>query len=321
MTIATRLHTILSFTNKTSLAVHILLVFFVSVQTGCRRGDVADSRVEGVFGHVGLGDGDFSYPRAVATEKDGHVIVVDKSGRLQRFTQDGKHVMTWHMPDTQNGKPVGLSVHPDGRIFVADTHYHRVIVFAPDGTQLASFGELGSGDGQFHLPTDVAFDAQGFVYVSEYNSNDRITKWTPALTFVRAIGDKPIEGKRMRRPAGIAIDAEQTIWVADACNHRVIGFSTDGKVLACFGTIGREPGQMRYPYDIDISPEGTIMVCEYGGDRLQWFDRNGKSLGTWGKSGRKLGELSGPWGAKYGANGDIYVVDAMNSRVQIVRPR
>jgi DNA-binding beta-propeller fold protein YncE len=223
------------------------------------------------------------------------------------------------MPEKQAGKPVGLTVHPDGRVFVADTHYYRVVVYDRDGNLLAQFGEQGNGDGQFQLATDVAIDDEGYIYVSEYNGNDRITKWSPDLRFVSVVSPAEIDGRGLVRPAGIDIDAEQTLWVADACNHRIVRLSLDGQVLAVFGEMGTEPGQLRYPYDITVTPEGTVMVCEYGNSRLQWFDKAGRSLAVWGGPGRELGQLWSPWGATIGANGRIYVVDSLNSRVQIVQ--
>jgi DNA-binding beta-propeller fold protein YncE len=245
---------------------------------------------------------------------------VDKNGRVQRFSPDGVFETYWRMPETEHGKPVGLKVHPDGRVFVADTHYNRVMIFDRDGKLLGSFGSEGFGDGQFQLPTDIAFDAQGFVYVSEYYANDRITKWSPDLRFVAAFGETEIEGRRLSRPTGLAIDDEQTLWVADACNHRLVRFSLDGEVLTTFGRFGQEPGEMRYPYDVSVSPDNTLLVCEYEGNRLQWFSKDGRSLRIWGHAGRAPGELFAPWGASYGPQGRVYVVDSLNSRVQVIRP-
>lgn len=270
------------------------------------------------FGEVGLGPGAFSYPRAIATAASGDVYVVDKAGRVQRFDSNGVYASEWRMPQTQRGKPVGLTVHPDGRIFVADTHYHRVMVFSPAGERLAEFGEKGTADGEFLLPTDVAIDADGFIYVSEYGGNDRITRWSPDFVFQNVFFDGPIDGRPLRRPADMVIDKEQTVWVADACNHRIVRLSREGEVMLTFGHRGRGPGELRYPYGIDVGEDESILVCEYGGDRLQRFSKSGEWLGSWGRSGRRPGELSGPWGAAYGLGGRIYVVDSMNSRVQII---
>lgn len=287
---------------------------------GCDPPPLTDNGVIGIVGGVGLGPGEFSYPRAIAAEPNGSIFAVDKAGRVQRFSADGTFETSWYMPAYKKGKPVGLSVHPDGRVFFADTHYSRVLITDRDGTVLNSFGREGTGDGEFRLPTDVTFDTEGFIYVSEYLENDRITKWSPDLVFVKAFGTEPIDGRRLRRPAGIDIDDEQTLWVADACNHRLVRFSLDGELLATVGSFGDEPGELRYPYDLCVSPEGTIMVCEYGGNRLQWFSKDGQSLRIWGRSGRAPGKLSAPWGATYGPGGNVYVVDSLNSRIQIVRP-
>lgn len=297
-----------------------LAVIAVAFIAGCEPPALTPNGVIGVFGAVGLGPGAFSYPRAITADPGGSILVVDKAGRVQRFSADGTFEAVWNMPDTEKGKPVGLTVHPDGRIFVADTHYHRVLIYDRDANLVGSFGSEGSGEGEFQLPTDVAVDAEGFIYVSEYHENDRITKWTPDLRFVLAMGEQPIEGRRLSRPAGIDIDDEQTLWVADACNHRIVRFSLDGGVLSTMGKFGTGPGELRYPYDVDALPDGSILVCEYGGDRIQWFSKEGRSLRVWGSSGRKLGELSGPWGAAGGANGLVYIVDSLNSRVQILKP-
>ncbi len=296
------------------------LVVSLLSSLACDRPPMTDSGVIAIFGGVGLGNGSFSYPRAITAEPDGSIFVVDKTGRIQRFNAGGEFELLWRMPETEKGKPVGLAVHPDGRLFVADTHYHRVMVFDRDGHALASFGGDGTSDGQFLLPTDVAFDAAGFIYVGEYQGNDRITKWSPDLQFVASLADAPIDGKRLSRPTGLKIDDEQTLWIADACNHRVVRLNLDGSVVNVFGGFGSEPGEMRYPYDLSISPAKEIMVCEYEGNRLQWFTKEGRSLRTWGRSGRRPGELFAPWGATYGPHGRVYVVDSLNARVQIIQP-
>ncbi len=288
--------------------------------TGCEPPPITANGVVGIFGSLGKTQGEFMYPRAIAAEPDGSLFVVDKTGRIQRFDRKGKFETSWTMPDFKAGKPVGLSVHPDGRLFVADTHYHRVMVFDRDGLKLAEFGREGTGPGEFLLPTDVAFDAEGLIYVSEYQGNDRITKWSADFKYLAAFGEEPIEEKRLARPSALAVDDEQTLWVADACNHRLIRFSLDGQVLAVFGSMGDEPGQMRYPYDLSISPSGEIMVCEYEGYRLQWFSKDGTSTRVWGEQGRKPGQLFAPWAATYGPGDRVYIVDSLNARVQIVKP-
>ncbi len=302
-----------------------LLVALAAV-CGCDPPALTPNGVVHSFGSQGLGPGQFGYPRGIARSPDGKVFIADKTARIQRFDQHGSFEIGWSMPQREAGKPVGLGVHADGRVFVADTHYHRVIVFTPDGEELSRFGELGTGDGQFQLPTDVAFDDRGFVYVSEYNGNDRVTRWSevPGSTGVEYAFESvfvagPVAGRVLRRPSALAVDGEQTLWIADACNHRLLRFDLDGKLLAEFGEMGKAAGQLRYPYDIDVDDDGNLLVCEFGNCRLQWFDPAGRSLRVWGKPGRELGELSSPWGAVVGKDGLVFVLDSLNARVQVIR--
>ncbi|MBN1345287.1 MAG: hypothetical protein JXQ73_21520 [Phycisphaerae bacterium] len=296
----------------------VAAVFGVCPWVGCGSGGGKAGDVLGHFGETGLGEGEFSYPRAIAINPEGLVYVVDKSGRIQRFAPDGTWQLQWSMPEFRNGKPTGLTVDTKGRVFVADTHYYRVMVFDRDGKKLGDFGSQGRGDGQFELPTDVAIDREGFVYVSEYGGNDRISKYTPDWKFVASFGGPDSGPAALSRPSGLLFDENDDLWVADACNHRICRFDRSGKLLSTFGSLGDKAGQLSYPYDIDLLSDGTLLVCEYGNNRLQRFDRSGRSLGTWGTAGRKLGQLAYPWGVAVGQDRKVYVVDSGNSRIQIV---
>lgn len=298
--------------------VTLCAVVSLGMLSGCKQNVESHDEVVALFGSLGLGTGQFSYPRALTVDAQNRVYVVDKSARIQRFASDGTFQLGWSMPERMAGKPVGLYAHSDGKIYVPDTHYHRVMVFDADGKELARFGREGYGDGEFQLPTDVAIDKQGFIYVSEYNGNDRVTKWSPTYEFVGVVCAGEIDGKIMRRPAAMDIDDEGTLWVADACNHRILHFNLNGRFLSSWGKMGGEPGQLRYPYDIDCLDDGSILVCEFGNHRLQWFDREGKLLKLWGKQGRRKGELWAPWGAVAGSDGRTYVVDSLNARVQVL---
>lgn len=288
-----------------------------SLVWGCERG-IPSAEPDLVFGETGLGPGEFSYPRAIAAAPDGKVFVVDKSGRIQRFSAEGRVEAGWRMAEYRAGKSVGMSVHADGRLFVADTHYHRVIVFDRDGHELARFGREGDGPGEFRLPTDVEFDGSGHLFVSEYGGNDRISRFTPTFEYEFSFGSSDSGEGALVRPAGMVFDEDGTLWVADACNHRVCHFDSEGRFLGAFGEAGREPGRLRYPYDIDLTPDGALAVCEYGNNRIQWFSKSGEALGVWGSAGRRAGELSIPWGIAYGASGGLYIVDSGNNRVQVI---
>lgn len=273
-----------------------------------------------VLGRTGVGPAEFNYPRAAALAPDGSLYVVDKAGRIQCITPRGEFVRGWKLAETERGKPTGLGIAPDGRVFAADTHYSRVLIFGPDGRDIGQFGQAGDGPGQFRLPTDVAVDRDGFVYVSEYGGNDRISKFSPRLEYLFSF-DGSESGVRVERPQSLCLDEDATLWVADACNHRVCQFDRDGRLLRWFGRPGAGPGDLRFPYSVDVLSDGTLAVCEYGNNRVQRFSRHGRSLGTWGTSGRQPGQLAYPWALVVGPDDRVFIVDSGNNRIQLIAGR
>jgi DNA-binding beta-propeller fold protein YncE len=286
---------------------------------GCRKPAIADRQPEFAFGDRGLGHGQFVYPRAMALAPDGCVYVVDTTARIQRFSPTGEFETCWQMPEWTAGKPTGLSVDSAGRVLVADTHYHRVIIFDRDGHELARFGSNGTGDGQFLLTTVAVADQKGRIYVAEYGDNDRINVFSPDLKYLYSFGQENMGETPLIRPQSIAVDGDGTLWVADACRHRVCHFSPEGKLIGTFGSFGRGPGQLQYPYHVAVCPDGTLLVSEFGNNRLQRFDRKGKSLDTWGGTGTAPGQLLSPWSAVVNNKGLVYVLDSGNNRVQVFR--
>jgi len=291
-------------------------------------------------GTPGFGLGQFRVPRAVAYDPTSErFFVVDRQGRVQRFDRHGKAELEWTMPDTQVGKPVGIAVHPDGRVFVGDTHYHRVMVFTPEGKELARFGEYGTGPGQFIYPTDVAFGNDGRVYVGEYGGHDRIQIFTPEFRYAGEFGTAGYGEHELNRPQCLAFDGPQNeLYVSDSNNHRIVVFDPDGRRLRQFGQPGEAPGDLSYPRGILPLGDGTMLVVEFGnhriqrldtttgaprgwwggksGDRTPLFDREGLSIGRISES--DAGRLKYPWDLA-GVAGRVAVLDSGNDRLMIAK--
>ena len=92
----------------------------------------------------GLGDtpGRFAFPRAIDVSADGRSLwVIDKSARVQKIDPTtGKCLALFHMPAMDLGKPTGFCIAPgrdeagqwcDELLYIADTHYNRVMVYRP----------------------------------------------------------------------------------------------------------------------------------------------------------------------------------------------
>ncbi len=262
----------------------MLLLAAALLFTGCREVSPAGGpaiQVQAHFGGAGRGRGQFEYPRVLEIDpRDGTILVVDRQARIQRFTPEGKYLHEWAMPEKTVGKPTGLGIAPDGTVWVADTHYHRVVAFTPAGTELRRWGVYGMEPGQFIFPCDVEVGPDGLIYVAEFGGNDRIQVFTPEGTFVRTFGSRGKGPVQFDRPQSMGFSPDgKELFVADACNHRIQVLTPDGQFLRSYGSVGEAPGQFVYPYGLEVLPDGTLLIAEFGDNRLQRIDpRDGRVL-------------------------------------------
>jgi len=250
-------------------------------------------------------------PRAVATGNENQALVLDTIGRVLVFAPDGKAVQRWSMPETKVGRPEDICLLRDGRIAVADTHYHRIVFFSQEGEHLGTFGRHGTGAGEFIYPVAIVQGGDESIYVAEYGSNDRVQKFTPQGDCILAFGDFGTDPGKFQRPSGIAwLDGR--LYVADAINNRVQVFTESGEFK---GVLGEQTLQLRFPYDIAAAPDGTLFVAEYGSGRVTRLDTNGRLLGRYGKIGTGNGCFVTPWGIAVDGRCRVRVADTGNRRM------
>jgi ABC-type Fe3+ transport system permease subunit/DNA-binding beta-propeller fold protein YncE len=274
------------------------------------------SRVE-VIGHRGVGVGEFNKPRSIAIDREDNIYVVDMTARVQKFSPDGKFLLLWQMTQTDLGKPKGMGRDADGNIIVVEPHYQRINIFSPDGKLVNRWGERGTNAGQLIMPRSVAVNSHGNFLISEYSEVDRVQEFSPrGDKLVQLFGRPGLGIGEFNRAEGLDVDAQDRIYVADSCNHRIQIFSPDGKFLRSYGKPGTGVGEMSYPYDVRVDKAGRQYVCEFENSRIQIFDANGKSLEIIGGPGYEPGQFSNPYAIALDSKGNLYVADSQNHRVQ-----
>jgi len=301
------------------------------------------SRAE-IIATRGVGVGEVNKPRSVAVDHNDNVYVVDMTGRIQKFSPDGRFLLEWQMPQTTRGKPKGLGCDNDGNIIVVEPHYKRVNHFTPAGKLVAQWGITGTNVGQLDMPRSVAGNSRRELFLSEYGLVERVQKFSLGVVLTNApeldwnsnasdeealsemrptpaailacfgkLGSAPGE---FNRAEGICVDAQDQLYVADSCNHRVQVFTSDGRFIREFGRPGSEPGELSYPYDVKVDKAGNVFVCEFGNSRIQVFDGDGQPVEIIGGAGMRPGEFNNPWAIALDTRGNLYVADALNHRVQ-----
>jgi tripartite motif-containing protein 71 len=227
----------------------------------------------------------------------------------------------------------GIALDGQGNLFLAEFDDSRIYKYSASGKLLAQWGEHGSGAGQLEAPDKLAFDAQGNLYITEVGSrstgegqNNRVQKFSSTGMSLARWGTFGSGPGQFNSPAGIAIDQQGDIYVADIGNHRVQKLSSEGQPLAQWHTVGSGTGEStEIGYDLALDASGNVYVSEphpfsSGNDRVQKFSPSGKLLETLGGTGAAPGQLNQPTGLAVDSKGDVFIVDSANNRVEEFSP-
>jgi DNA-binding beta-propeller fold protein YncE len=175
-------------------------------------------------------------------------------------------------------RPTGVALNSSAEIYVSDGYGNaRIHKFSPDGELLFSWGEPGSGPGQFRLPHNIWLDRQDRVWVAD-RENNRIQIFDAAGRFLDQWTD-------LLRPTDVFMDSNETVYVSEL-GLRVSIFTIDGKLLARWGSPGQDKEKDLFvaPHTIAVDSRGDLYVgevartfakCDRGLRTIQKFARKG----------------------------------------------
>jgi DNA-binding beta-propeller fold protein YncE len=212
-------------------------------------------------------------------------LALDDNDRL--FVTDDKfrEVLVFnpqHQEETAFGadvlvNPGGIAIDTENRLlYVVDTQSDVVDVFDADSLKLLrKIGVPGkkhtlTDPGTFSLPTHVAVDSEGNVYVTD-TLNARVEIFDADGNFISQFGKRGDGPGHLERPKGIAVDCDGHVWVVDAGQDRVKVFTREGQLLIYFGENGNYPGQFADAYGIAIDKFNRVITSEQFPGRLQVF--------------------------------------------------
>ena len=116
------------------------------------------------FGSVGTGDGQFTWPTAIALDSDENVYVADEwLNRISVFDKDGNYLGKWGTPGSGEGEingPSGIVFDGDDNLYITEELNHRVSKFTKDGRFIMNWGNEGQGEGEFNHPWGIALDGR-----------------------------------------------------------------------------------------------------------------------------------------------------------------
>ena len=301
----------------------------------------------------------------VAVNSKGHIFVFSRgnttgpaygatAAQILEFGPDGRYIR-------EIGKNLyawsfahAIRFDKDDNLWAVDKGSDMIIRFNPAGQVTMVFGRkkeasdenahpwehpkppLPAINGQFRQPTDVTWDPQGDIFISDGYINSRVAKYDKNGHWVKSWGTPGKDPGQFDTPHSIAADANGNVYVADRGNRRIQVFDSDGKFLREIKAdvpvpadaqpwMGNRPGpdaagnqQPGSPWAICITPGPTQYL--YSADafpgRIYKFSLDGKLLGYLGTSGRQTKEFGWIHEIACPSENTLYVGELLNWRVQ-----
>jgi streptogramin lyase len=187
-----------------------------------------------------------------------HAVRIDKYDNVW-FVDEGSNMVVKMDP---NGV-VKLTL---GRKPEAIDYFERFLERGEKDTERYTVGNMGT----FNRPTDVAWDAQDNIYISDGYGNSRFVKVAKDGTWVKALGTHGSGADQFSTPHGIASDMQGNIYVADRGNNRIQVYDTNMTYKASYTGVGA-------PWSVQVTPKYI-----YSGDgtgKIYRLDHSGKLLG------------------------------------------
>jgi hypothetical protein len=326
-------------------------------------GDV--TTLAGTAGISGSTDGTgtaarFRFPSGVAVDSARNVYVGDQTNSTIRKITPAGDVSTLAgtagMPGSTDGMgaaarfygPAGVTADSAGTIYVADQVNCTIRKITPAGIVTTLVGTADtrpdSMDGtgaaaRFALPTGVAVDSAGTVYVADTNNFTirKITATGAVTTFAGTAGtlgstDGTGPAARFSVPAGVAVDSAGTVYVADTNNQTIRKITATGAVTTVAGTAG-SPGstdgtgpaaRFNGPVSVAIGSDSTIYVADASNHIIRMITAAGSVTtlaGTAGSAGSADGtgtaaRFNRPAAVAVDGARNVYVADTENHTIR-----
>jgi len=138
----------------------------------------------------------------------------------------------------------------------------------------------------------------------------------PGAVFVSKWGTEGTGDGQFNEPAGVAVAADGSVYVADFANHRVQKFTSEGVFVTSWGTEGTGDGQFDHPSSVAVTLDGNVYIADFWNHRIQKFTSEGVFVTKWGAEGDGAGQFQDPGAVSVAPDGIVYVADRGNDRIQ-----
>jgi len=251
----------------------------------------------------------------IATNSKGNVFVYHRSGdtRLFEFDPNGNFLKEWGqgLYGFEFAHPVRVDAQDN--VWIVDEGTNMVMKFNPAGRVVMVLGrrpEPVAGAVQtnfppvlnqkyrFGRPTDVTWDAQGNIFISDGYVNSRVVKYDKNGRFLgQFAGERGPGPNQLNTPHSITSDAQGNVYVADRGNARIVVLNNDLELKTMYTNVGSpwtvcvSPGSHQYLYSSNSNPDANPAASWEITGEIYKMELDGRIIGKFGKAGKNLGEF------------------------------
>jgi hypothetical protein len=246
----------------------------------------------------------------VAKNSQGHLFVFTRSGnagpakgatasQLFEFDQNLKFVKQWGPDNYAASFAHTVRIDKQDNVWMTDEGANMIVKFNPQAMVtmtlgrkteaidfLERFTERGEKNeerapvgavGTFNRPTDVTWDSDGNIFISDGYNNSRVVKLGKDGRWIKALGTRGAGPNQFNTVHAITADAKNNIYVADRGNRRIQVFDKDLTPVKIISNVGA-------PWSVCTSPPATAGGPQYlfsgdGNGKLYKLDMNGNLVG------------------------------------------
>jgi hypothetical protein len=289
----------------------------LNAQSRALAENVPEIPIEAVPGFFKLPEGYyFGEGIGIATNSQGHIFVYHRSGdtRLFEFDDEGNFVRELGVGLYGLEMAHKVRVDDEDNIWVVDEGANLVIELNPAGRVVmvlghrpeASVGVIPSFSGEgpnekylFARPTDVTWDQDGNIFVSDGYFNHRVVKYSPDGIFMGQVGtgargDGP---DQFSTPHTIASDNQGNVYVGDRGNRRVKVYDSDLNLLRMYENVGNpweiciSRGEHQYLFVSNSNPDSNPAASWDITGEIYKMELDGTIIGRFGRAGKEPGEF------------------------------
>ncbi|CAF1455163.1 unnamed protein product [Adineta steineri] len=264
-------------------------------------------------------------PRGIFTDKKKNIFIADYwNSRIVEWKYNAKEgqIITGGngQGDRMNqlDRPTDVIVdHQNNSIIIADKGNRRVIQWFNQNQQILIENIDCCG---------LAMDKYGFLYVSDCVKNEvrrwKMEEYNNEGIVVAGGNGKGNQLNQLDFPNFIFVDEDQSVYVSDSSNHRVMKWRKEvkeGRIMAGGNGKGENLNQLFGPQGVIVDDLGQIYVADFENDRvMRWCEEKEEGEIVVGGNGRgyQYNQLNGPIGLSFDDEGKLYVVDNLNHRIQ-----